>query len=1000
MVRVLHCLIAVSFAVVPVSAENDFVRDVAPVLARRCLTCHDATTTKGDVSLESGDDLSNLGYLSAGDPEASYLLELLTTDDHSVRMPKDSEPLSADEIAAIRQWINSGAGWPDGYVLTPPVISDRNWWSLQPIETSPLPPGDAAHPIDRFIDQQLAANGLKANPRADAQTLIRRLTYDLTGSPPTRAAVNQFVTAAAVDPEQAWQAAVDELLNSPAFGEKWAQHWLDLARYAETHGYDKDKPRNNAWPYRDYVIRSFNEDKPYTRFVQEQVAGDVLFPDEPDGVLGLGFLAAGPWDFIGHWEVGEGKLDGRIAKHLDRDEMAAAVFNVFMSTTVQCAQCHNHKFDPIRTEDYYRLHAVFAAVDRADRVYAGLSSDQQRLKSKLLASIDQLKTEQKALTTRLERDVAVQAKEIDSRIAELHEKFGTEHGPEPQFGYHSQIEKTADVAKWVQLDFGQLRDIKEIRLFPAYDDYNGIGAGFGFPVRYRLEAAADPEFQTSVRLLFDATDKDQPNPSTSTIVINGDGKPIRFLRLTTTALAERKNDFIFALAEIEVRNSRGENMTSEAKVTALDSIESGVRWGTANLVDGIYYQELTDAAALVELQQLRHQRAAIERSAYSFDVQKTLARFEQQLEGLNNELKTLPEGRMVYAAATYFTGGGQFKPTSGVPRAIHLLHRGDLKSPGDRMLPGTLPLWEGAPDQFSLEDVAGLQSDGHQSWDEGQARAKLARYLTHTDNPLLWRSIANRLWQWTFGTPLVSSSNDFGRGGMMPTHPELLDYLAAKLRDDPRHSIKSVVRLLVTSNAYRRSSTIDPIMADLDASNAYQWRANRRRLTAEEFRDSLLASAGVLNRSMGGPSFQDFVIEKPQHSPHYEYHLHDPADPASHRRSIYRFVVRSQPQPLFTTLDCADPSISTPQRDESTTALQALAAWNNRLVEFAAGKLGADLIANAKSADEQITLACQLVLGRDASAFERDVLKQHLNEHGPSAVARVLFNMNAFVYLD
>ncbi len=164
--------------------------------------------------------------------------------------------------------------------------------------------------------------------------------------------------------EKDWAALVDQLLASPAFGEKFGQHWLDLARYGETHGYDKDKPRNNAWPYRDYVIRSFNEDKPYGRFVREQVAGDVLFPGTPDGIVALGFLAAGPWDLIGHIEVGEGKLDGRIAKHLDRDEMVSTVFNVFQSTTVQCAQCHHHKFDPVRMEDYYRLHAVFAAVDR------------------------------------------------------------------------------------------------------------------------------------------------------------------------------------------------------------------------------------------------------------------------------------------------------------------------------------------------------------------------------------------------------------------------------------------------------------------------------------------------------------------------------------------------------------------------------------------------------------------------------------------------------------
>ncbi len=347
---------------------------------------------------------------------------------------------------------------------------------------------------------------------------------------------------------------------------------------------------------------------------------------------------------------------------------------------------------------------------------------------------------------------------------------------------------------------------------------------------------------------------------------------------------------------------------------------------------------------------------------------------------------------MVYAAATHFPRGGRFTATEGKPRPIHLLNRGDMRSPGDRMTPGVPALVERSTEPMALATGVGTaerksnspaaSAVGSLDWDEAEARTELARYLTCEDNPLVWRSIANRLWLWTFGSPLVGSPNDFGRGGMTPTHPELLDYLAARLRDDPQQSLKSIIRLLVTSRAYRRSSEFDPEMAKLDAGNAYLWRANRRRLTAEEFRDSLLTASGVLDQTMGGPSFQDFVIEKPQHSPHYEYHLHDPADEKSHRRSVYRFVVRSQPQPLLTTLDCADPSISIPQRDESTTALQALAAWNNRLVEFASVELAARLENETTSPDEQIEWACRLVLGRAASPLEQTVLKQHLADHG------------------
>jgi hypothetical protein len=263
---------------------------------------------------------------------------------------------------------------------------------------------------------------------------------------------------------------------------------------------------------------------------------------------------------------------------------------------------------------------------------------------------------------------------------------------------------------------------------------------------------------------------------------------------------------------------------------------------------------------------------------------------------------------------------------------------------------------------------------------------------------LFWRSIANRVWQWTFGEGLVGTGNDFGRMGLAPTHPELLDALAAQLRDDPRQSLKALIRTLVTTRAYRRSSRSLPENERIDANNTALWRANRRRLTAEEYRDSLLAVSGVLRRDdAGGPSFQDFVIEKPQHSPHYEYALHNAEDPASWRRSVYRFIVRSQPQPFLSVLDCADPSQSVARRDESTTALQALAQWNNRLVEVMSRKYADRL---AREVGDPVRNACLLALGRPPSPEEDATLRAHLREFGPASLARVIFNLNAFVYLD
>jgi hypothetical protein len=322
---------------------------------------------------------------------------------------------------------------------------------------------------------------------------------------------------------------------------------------------------------------------------------------------------------------------------------------------------------------------------------------------------------------------------------------------------------------------------------------------------------------------------------------------------------------------------------------------------------------------------------------------------------------------------------------------VSFLRRGDIRHPGERMYPGAPPLGPGQPGEFP----------GADRLSEGGARAALARYLSDKDNPLTWRSIANRIWLWTFHQPLVDTPNDFGRMGGLPSHPELLDYLAARLRDDPGQSMKSLIRLLVTSKAYRRSSDHSEANAAKDAGNRFLWRFHRRRLTAEEYRDALLSVAGVLRSSGGGPGFRDFAIEKPEHSPHYLYDQKAPDDPDTRFRSIYRFVVRSQPQPLLTMLDAADPSLSVPRREESTTALQALAQWNNPFVASMASHL-AERMEHEQPGDGsgQVESAFLLAIGRAPTPQERDVLLDYRNKHGPENFARVLFNLHAFVYVD
>ena len=731
-----------------------------------------------------------------------------------------------------------------------------------------------------------------------------------------------------------------------SFGEKWGQHWLDVARYADTHGYDKDKLRRNAWPYRDYVIRSFNNDKSFKQFVQEQVAGDILFPDTDDGIIGLGFLAAGPWDFVGHVEVSESKIDGKIARHSDRDEMVSAVFNIFQSTTVQCAACHHHKFDPVRMEDYYRLHAVFSAVDRADRPYGGNIVDRKKVQKE----ISNLKNEKN---------------KIESTIAKLTGKR------KPQYGYHSKIEKVEDAVKWIQLDLKKAHRIKEINLIPAYDEFNDIGAGFGFPRRYKVEASNKADFSRSKVIYESKKDETIPEISVKFSVAHTNA---RYIRITATKLAERKDDFIFALDEIQVvPEESSQNIARIAKISSLDSIEAKPRWGVQNAIDDVFYINQK-----VSTQSSDHDEAFVN------SQKQDLAKLNFKIKSLTQILSTQ---KTVYAATTHFKEQAKFKPTKGNNRPIYLLKRGDVKHPGKKMLPGAPKLWSGAKTTFTQKD----------QWQEAEARKELANYLTHKDNPLLWRSMANRLWQWTFGQALVQTPNDFGRMGLKPSNPELLDYLAAQLRDSANHSMKSLIEEMVLSKTYRLSSISNKLNFEIDAGNRYFWRYNRRRLSAEEFRDSLLSITGKLNNKGGGPGFMDFVLQKTNHSPHYEYHLHKPDDVSTHKRSIYRFVVRSQPQPLLTTLDCADPSLSVAKRNESTTALQALAQWNNRFVEFAARSFAEKY---PERSLKNLRETCVIVLGRLPSKFEEGILLKQLQTYGPANLARILFNMSAFTYVQ
>jgi len=961
----------------------EFTRDVRPILASSCVRCHGPDKQRGGLrldrkgaALEGGDDGP---AIVPGDSAASPLVRLTSGLDPDRVMPPKGDRLTPEQIATLRAWIDQGAAWPASDEPADP----RDWWSLRPLSRPPVPrlaPKDAPrarNPIDAFVLAKVREQGLTPTPEADRRTLIRRLSFDLTGLPPTPEETDRF----AADPSpSAYEALVDRLLASPHLGERWARHWLYVVHYGDTHGYDKDQPRPNAWPYRDYVIRSLNADTPYARYVQEQVAGDVLFPGTLDGVTALGFIASGPWDLIGHAEVPETKLDGKVARHLDRDDMVANTLNTFASLTVQCAQCHNHKFDPIRQEDYYRLQAVFAALDRADRPYHS-DPAAARKAAQWAATRASLRERQRGLDAEVRRLCGPALADLDRRI----EAANRPAAPRAEFGYHSGLEPNPDRVKWVQLDLGKAVSLDRVTLRAAHDDFNNIGAGFGFPVRFKIELSDDPTFRTGVTTLADQTAADVPNPGIAPRPFPAGGKSGRFLRVSTTRLAPRQNDFMFALAEVEATDSAGTNLAAGSAVSALDSIEAPPRWRRANLTDG--HAPGPGASSDTPTRLSAERQALVARSAGP-DTVRALAQVVARLAEVDALIKTVPPDGLVYAGTIHDGGASAFRgtgPDGGKPRPIHVLRRGDVKSPGAEVVPGAPAVSADLSGDFGLPP-------GHP---EGDRRAALARWLTDPRNPLTWRSVVNRTWQYHFGRGLSATPNDFGRMGQTPSHPELLDWLAAEFRDGGQ-SLKSLHRFIVTSATYRQASTGDPRSDALDAGNVYLWRMTRRKLEAEAVRDAVLAAAGTLDRRLYGPAFQDFKVEHPENSPHYEYALSDPDDPRTRRRSVYRFLVRSRPQPFMTALDCADPSTQVDRRNETLSPLQALALYNNGFVLASAKHLADRVVGEA----EPTAVAFRLAAGRAPTGPERAALAAYVGEYGLAGACRVILNLNEVLFVD
>jgi hypothetical protein len=747
------------------------------ILQKNCASCHGAAQMSG-FDVRSREGLLRGGTRGAavvpGHSKGSLLYRAIVRDS-DLKMPPGKSALTPEEIATVREWIDAGASWdPRGEQV------DSKWWSFRSPKRPAVPtPRDTKwvrNPIDAFVLAKLDAQGLKPVAPASKLALVRRVSYDLHGLPPTPAEVDEFVNDSSAD---AYPRLIDKLLASPRYGERWGRLWLDVVRYADTGGYETDILYANAWRYRDYVIESFNRDKPYTEFVQEQIAADEIWPDNldlnggyelpPEKVanlhrrLGTGLYTVGPmaveYTFFGDQYRAEWQA-----------EAVETTGSAFLGLTLGCARCHDHKFDPITHRDYYRMAAIFAgSEDREIPIVSQMGVyEYTRFQARLVAA-DQIK--QKLM-------------ELDGRKGEKRE----------------------------------------------------------------LTSAMKDERETLVRQLGEA-----------------------YFKAPT--------------------------MYAKANVLAHSEI--------------------------------------------------------------------VPES--------------------------HILLRGEFKQKGDRVTPGVPAVLDNG---VRIEEPASGPF-------VPQRRKALAQWLTSPDNPLLARVMVNRIWQGHFGRGLVATSNDFGRQGEAPTHPELLDWLAMEFASRG-YSVKAMHRLLMLSNTYQMSSAPNAANAAVDADNRFLWRMNRRRLQAEELRDSVLQSAGELNLRAGGPSVAVPLSEEERSGmrDYSQWPVHP--DAREHdRRSVYLQVKRSFRLPMFEAFDQPDAVASCSRRDSSTVAPQALTLMNSDFMMRQADRLAARL--RKDYGDDRrrwIEEGTRLVFGRLPEAAEVERAQAFVAANDLSALCLLWFNTNEYLYVD
>ncbi|MEO7653067.1 MAG: PSD1 and planctomycete cytochrome C domain-containing protein [Bryobacteraceae bacterium] len=882
-------LIACGVAIAAAQDKSEFFEQrVRPVLSRNCYACH--TQSKlGGLELDSREHLLKGGKsgpaIVPGKPDASLLIQAVKRTHETLKMPPEG-PLPAADIDALTAWVKMGAVWPESsvarvapkageYVITP---EQRSFWSFRPVAKPEVPRLNdtnwAKSAIDSFVLAKLSENGLKPVRAAEKRVLIRRATFDLIGLPPSPAEIDAFVADSS---SEAFGKVIDRLLASPHYGERWARYWLDFARYADgALGADKDTPFSNAYRYRDWVIDAFNSDMPYDVFVKAQLAADLLPESQREKLLpGLGFHALGG----------------------DADERVDVTTRAFLGLTVGCAQCHDHKYDPIPTKDYYSLLGVFKSSENYQ--YPLVAEDRVTAYKKHKDRIEEKTFELNEFVLKQSTELGEFLAAKTARYLLASWKVITGVAPSEQSAAEADQLDEQILSRWV----AYLKSKKDHPYLKPFED---------LLTRESTEEAAEKvarDLQTGVLAMFrEKHEKDDRN-------------------------------------YVALGGTKGKRDEKTRQYTNLESLEIVRYYYWRDLASEPYKKDFIDFKGGV----------------YYFG-EKNVARFlapewKDHFDKLRGDLaqlkKSLPKE---YPFLHTVRDGNK-------PADTRVAIRGDAMNLGD-IAPRRAPaiLCKSEPAVFS----------------KGSGRLQLAEFIASPANPLTARVMANRVWQFHFGQGIVRTPSNFGQLGDRPTHPELLDYLAARLVEGG-WSIKTLHREIMLSAAYQLSADHSDANYEKDPENKMLWRANlRTRLEAEVLRDSLLAVAGNLDEKAGGPP--------------------KALTNANRQRTIYGYVGRTQPDVSLALFDFPNPNNMSEQRVITLGPMQRLYFLNNSFVEAQAAALAERLKTSAQTDGDRIRLAYRLLFGRLPTREETQLGMEFLSRSGESwpQYAQVLFGSSEF----